>query len=34
MMKWNEKLYEWTKNYGPLEWCIVAILLIMLVSLL
>lgn len=30
--KWNEKMYEWTKEYGPLEWSIVVILLIGLVS--
>jgi hypothetical protein len=29
-MKWNEKLYEWTKNYTVFDWCVVALLLIVL----
>ncbi len=30
MMKWNEKLYEWTKNYTLFDWCVVGLLLIVL----
>ena len=30
-MKWNEKMYEWTKEYGPLEWTLVGAMLTALV---
>lgn len=33
-MKWNEKMYEWTKNYSAFDWCMVVVLLIILVSFL